>query len=283
MRYIVVSLIGIPGSGKTTFALKLVGQSKLNLLNAGVVVVHFDHNICLDFNNLQENEYKQCRENVMKKTEELINQLSRVEQEDRNKILSIHELKVQNYHLKPLHPVLIILDDNFYFRSMRQRTRAMCKILNCDHFQIFMKSSLEVAKRRNCERPNTVPESVIEKMFLRLQVPTNPQTIVVEPSATDKEILEMLHDKIENPEKFYEPTVEQEQEQKQSLIHHMDIITRKELSIKINQLDKTKDFKVTCIALNKKRKEFLEDLRAEKFATADDEKLRSAFKFYLNE
>lgn len=281
MQLIAVSLIGIPSSGKTSLAHKLVEMSRNGLLQAGVVVISFDDHIQIDFSDVSQGDYKKGRESLLRNIEDLMKQLKDNQQNLWMEILASHELKINLHHIKLNYPSLIVFDDNMYYRSMRKRVRAICRNLNCRHFQIFMETSLDDAIQRNLQRLNKVPESIIEKMHQQLEMPGSSRTIFIETKAvTDDALLLMLHDRIANPEKIEDSTTNTPQQQ--SLIHELDIITRKEMSGRIKSLGSVKGIPEICATLNRKRKEFLEDLRTQTLDTADVESLRTAFNCYLD-
>lgn len=277
-RLIVVSLIGLPAAGKSSLAHKLVDMSRRKLLQSSVVVISFD-----DYINLDElGDYKHQREALLGQIESLL--LHLIESVGHwGSILSTHQLMIPQtgYNLTAHCVTLIVLDDNFYFRSMRQRVRAMCRNIHCPHFQIFVKSSLDDAIQNNLRRSNLVPEAIIKKMHLQLEEPVNPRTIIYERSLEDHDLLEMLHDRIKDPERNDEQE-DQRDIQIQSAIHELDIITRKELSSKIQSLRSTENFSAICKTLNERRKMFLEDLRTKQLESADVESLRVAFQLYLD-
>lgn len=280
-RLIVVSLIGLPAAGKSYLAHKLLDMSRRQLLQSSVVVISFDDYIDLD----ALADYKQQREALLGQIETLLLHLKESESNWEN-ILSTHQLKLPPtaFHLNLTeHCVtLIVLDDNFYFRSMRQRVRAMCRNIHCQHFQIFVKSSLDDALQNNLRRSNLVPEAIIRKMHLKLEEPVNSRTIIYERSSADHALIEMLHDRIKDPERNEEQE-DQRVTQIQSAIHELDIITRKELSSKIQSLRSAENFSAVCKSLNERRKMFLEDLRTKQLVSADIESLRAAFQLYLDE
>lgn len=278
MQLIAVSLIGIPGAGKTTLAHKILEMSRNGSLSAGVIVISFDDYIKINFDELLDGEYKQHRESLICKIQDLIQLLRDSEHHRWSEVLSSHELQIHNQNIEPNSPTLLIIDDNMHYRSMRQRIRALCKTLQCQHFQIFMKSSLEDAKERNRERPTPVPDAILENMFNLLEPPTNPRAICID--VEDETLLEKLEDRIAQPETIEEP--QPKLQQQQSILHEMDLITRKELSERIKALSEEQRAK-QCSSLNRKRKQFLEDLRAQSLDTADLESLRAAFNCYLDQ
>jgi len=274
MQLIAVSLIGVPASGKTTFARKLLEMSKIDSLHAGVIVISFDDYIRMDFDEVVEGDYKRRREGLMMKIEDLIKNL-RSNEHDRWP----HDLKPE-YNIKPDFPTLLIFDDNNYFRSMRQQVRALCRSHQCDHFQVFFPTKLDDALKNNRLRPSSVPESVIEKMFNAIEAPTNPRTVCM--PLEDCALLQVLHDRIADPENLEAPTLPPKSPKQQSLIHEADIITRRELKTRIEASRSSSNFSNTCTILNRKRKEFLDTLRTQKVEFADADSLRAAFNCYLD-
>jgi len=152
MQLIAVSLIGIPASAKTSLAHRIIDLSKHGVLSSSVIVISFDEYLNMDYDRLHDGDYKRLREELIIKIEDLLGQLLKNEIQNWEQILISNDLKIQKNHYNirtndPTLPILIILDDNNYFRSMRQRNRALCKNLMCRHFQIFMKSSMDEARR----------------------------------------------------------------------------------------------------------------------------------------
>lgn len=278
-RLIVVSLIGLPAAGKSSLAHNLLDMSRSKFLKSSVVVISFDDYI--NFGELAD--YKHQREALLDQIESLLLHLNESECNWGN-ILTTHQLKISQsaFNLTEHCVTLIVLDDNFYFRSMRQRVRAMCRNMHCQHFQIFVKSSLYNAVQHNLRRSNSVPEAIIKKMHQQLEEPVNPRTIIYERSLAVHALIEMLHDRIKDPERNVEQQ-DQRDIQIQSAIHQLDIITRKELSSKIQSLQSTENFSAVCKTLNERRKIFLEDLRTKQLESADVESLRAAFQLYLDE
>ena len=285
MKIIVVSVIGLVAAGKSTLAKRIIGLSKVGALLASVIVINFDDHLDVDFDNLSNGKYKRLREDLLQKIEGAIKQLLQSERYHWDEILT-DELKIRtdNFHFKvnglDLEPTLILLDDNNYFHSMRQRNRALSRNIQCHHFQIYIKSSLHEAKLRNQKRSRPVPESIIDRMFHQLETPTNSNTIIITPGVEDEDLIHLLHDRIENPEKVIE--VERIQQQ-QSILHEMDIITRKELSIKIQSLKSSSNISSYCATLNQKRKEFLQNFKSKMDLEDDIETLRRSFLCYLNQ
>lgn len=272
MQLIAVSLIGIPASGKSSIAKRILDLSRNHSLEASVIVISFDEHIQLNFTGISEGLYKTAREELMMKVEDLLKKLTEG---------SPLELKDEQLSIQPDGPSLVILDDNNFYRSMRQRVRSICKTVQCQHVQIFMKSSLEDAVGRNRQRPEPVPDSIIEKMFNQIETPVNHRTIIIENlDIEDKTLCELLKERIKHPETFEEPA--ESTVQQQSIIHEIDILTRKELSLRIQAIKSKPCFTQSCEIMNRRRKEFLEELRTRNLGSEDINSLLKAFHCYLD-
>lgn len=284
MRFIIVSLIGIPASGKSTISMKIHELSKENLLNANVIVLNFDKLIRIDFANITDGDYKKSREDCFIKIENLIGKLKTEKFSDWMTIIASNELKFpqNSISFSSENPVtLLIIDDNMYYRSMRQRARQICRACDCKHFQIFMKSSLADAIARNSKRCSNVEKHVIEKMFNDLEVPENPRTIFVEIENFDEgKFHAKLSDRIDNPEVLTEE--HQNEPQEQSIIHEMDLVTRKEIGSKIQEVKGKKNMKEYSEKLNLMRKTFMEDVRNGKMKFETVEDLKNEFRKFIN-
>jgi len=279
MQFIVLSLIGIPASAKTSLAQRIVLLSRISL-RCNAICISFDDHIDQNFNITRNGKYKDMREELIRRIENVTEELMKTQKHCWCDILT-SQLKIQEdkFHIGDHERTLIILDDNNYFRSMRQRNRSLCKKLSCGHFQIFLKSSLEEANERNKNRSQLVPEPIIEKMLNQLEMPKNPRTITIDSLVDDKTLLKLLNDRIEDPEKLIDVVKTQ---QRQSIVHEMDIITRREINKIIQRRKSSGSISSLCTALNRKRKEFLEGLRSKEILN-DVNALRDEFYCYIDE
>eukprot|EP01119_Soliformovum_irregulare_P024346 TRINITY_DN8704_c0_g1_i1.p1 TRINITY_DN8704_c0_g1~~TRINITY_DN8704_c0_g1_i1.p1 ORF type:complete len:293 (+),score=57.92 TRINITY_DN8704_c0_g1_i1:31-909(+) len=66
---------------------------------------------------------------------------------------------------------IILLDDNFYFRSMRKMYFQMAQQHDIGFIQLFLDTDIETAQRRNQEREvrNRVPENIIQSMAQKFE------------------------------------------------------------------------------------------------------------------
>lgn len=271
MEICVVTLIGIPASGKTSLSHIILKLSRKNLLKANVALLCFDKMMKINYEKLCDGDYKRYREDFFGEIEEMI-----INYKD-NRILNLND-----FSISPNNSVMLfILDDNMYYRSMRQRVRQLCKKLNCHYFQIFLETSLEKALERNANRTELVEENVITKMFNDLELPMNPQTITLELSSIDESVLlERLHDRIAYPEILASEEI-QKIPQDQSIIHEMDLISRRELSLKIQEKKSSGNLTQISFRLNNARKQFMDDVRCGKLQFSDIEEFKNSYKNFL--
>ncbi|VDP10689.1 unnamed protein product [Soboliphyme baturini] len=70
---------------------------------------------------------------------------------------------------------LILVDDNMYYRSMRQEYYGLCRKYSIRFGQIFIACSTDEAILRNRVRQHgeSVPDSVIKDMALRIEIPNS--------------------------------------------------------------------------------------------------------------
>lgn len=279
-KIVVANLIGIPASGKTTIAQLILNLARDSLLNVNVIAINFDEMLEINFENLADGVYKQIREEFFEKIEKFIEKFKQTD-------TALQDLKISSNFIHMKHDnaiTLIILDDNMYYRSMRQRVRQICKNCDCNYFQIFMKCTLNDALMRNSVRSSNVTDSVIERMLNDLEIPINSRTIIIEIEKIDRNaLLNDLNDRIENPERLTEcPEIKQQQQQ--SIIHEIDLITRKEVRIRMEELrgsTASDNLKAISQKLNDKRKEFMDNVRNEAIKCDNIEELKIAFANFI--
>lgn len=273
MKVYVASLIGCPASGKTSLSRMILKLSREKKLLANVILICFDKLMKINYEALSDGDYKKHREEFFIKIENFLMKF-------KENFTVPNEIPIDDSHTSQGNSsTLCILDDNMYFRSMRQRSRQICKKCDCDHFQIYLETPLNEALKRNSIRSDSVDEFVIRKMFNDLEAPSNSRTIILElTSITEQDLLEKLRDRMTNPEILKEELHKIPQDQ--SIIHEMDLMSRKELSIKIQEV-KSNDNRVP-LKLNVARKQFMDDVRSEKLKFCSIDEFQVAFKDFLN-
>jgi O-phosphoseryl-tRNA(Sec) kinase len=281
MQFTIITLIGIPASGKSTLASIILKLSKEKSLNYNTIIISFDELLKIDFNTLSNGDYKQSREDLLSRVEDLIENLKT--SSDWANILDIDQ---KYFHINDENSLtLVVLDDNMYYRSMRQRIRQMCKKLDCHHFQIFLKCNIDDAISRNSKRVQVVSNQVITKMNNNLEEPVNDRTIVIEIENLNLNDFHLiLRDRISQPEEMLKDELKQPQEQ--SIIHEFDLISRKEVGTKIQQIKMLisgDNLGLISANLNEIRKIFMENIRNGKIKIKNIDELIQSFRQYMNE
>ncbi|VFV38423.1 l-seryl-trna kinase-like [Lynx pardinus] len=166
-------------------------------------------------------------------------------------------------------PLFLILDDNFYYQSMRYEV-----------YQLARKyCSLETCLQRNSQRPQALPAETIHLMGRKLEKP-NPEknawehnSLTIESSECSSEaslkLTDLLLTALENPVKYIEDNVEQKEADRiicsTNLLHQADQMLRRIVSQTMKEAKEERvlpfNLKLLAEELNKLKAEFLEDLR----------------------
>ncbi|XP_048362409.1 L-seryl-tRNA(Sec) kinase isoform X2 [Sphaerodactylus townsendi] len=169
----------------------------------------------------------------------------------------------------PHRPTYFILDDNFYYRSMRyevyQLARKYCQ--------------LEVCLQRNFQRMNPLSEETIHAMVQKLEVPNSEKytweqnSLILKSTEytlkDNSQVFSLLSAALENPVKQFEENTELKEVDRAlcaaSFLHQADqavrrIVSQTMMSAKDNKLIPSK-MKSLAQELNKLKAEFLEDLK----------------------
>ena len=157
-------LIGLPGVGKSTLARNLASTSCRSLWTNNDVEVQY---ICTDdlIGNLPTNEDTAA-------VAEQWRQGRQASYETAAKALLRHresQQKENSQHRK----LLLIIDDNAYYRSMRYPFFQLAREHRAAYSQLLVLCNLDVALERNAKRCGDarVPEAIIERMSKRLEQP----------------------------------------------------------------------------------------------------------------
>ncbi|XP_015723027.1 L-seryl-tRNA(Sec) kinase isoform X3 [Coturnix japonica] len=151
-------------------------------------------------------------------------------------------------------PLCIILDDNFYYRSMRYEVFQMAREYSLGFCQLFLQCPLELCLHRNRLRGSPVPEGTICRMAQRVEVPEpekNPweqHSLILSSSACSPEeqcdaglmetvlvqIFNLLDTALENPVKQNTENTEQKEADRAicaaSAVHQADQTCRRIIS-----------------------------------------------------
>ena len=246
-------ICGIPGIGKSYFCQKLIKDiEEKNKKNFEIYYLSFDK-----IENINENNYLQF-------------------QQMRDDFLIIFNEKI-NYCLENLNHknYLILLDDNFFLKSMRKKiyNSFIDKIFqfekndnyNFFYSEIFLKcNNLEFVLNNNKKRKEKIPENIIKRMneIFEYESPyiknTNQKIILIENEKSLKnfdfnEIIK-FENSIERKNNIEKKIIEKNNKAK--LIDNIEIIIRK----KISQIMKEKKNKKEGKNISLKKKEFMKEI-----------------------
>ncbi|XP_051883763.1 L-seryl-tRNA(Sec) kinase isoform X2 [Pristis pectinata] len=189
---------------------------------------------------------------------------------------------VQQYTICIKHskPLVIILDDNFYYQSMRYEVYQMVRRNSIGFLQLFLECPVELCLKRNHERGCVVNDETIVLMSAKIQ-PPDPEknsweknSIILKNSENIMEdemqkVFELFDTSLENPEKPLEENIEQKERDRAicaaSALHQADQAFRRLVSqtmktAKAKKLSKC-NLKLLSEELNKLKTVLLEDLR----------------------
>ncbi|XP_069755892.1 L-seryl-tRNA(Sec) kinase isoform X2 [Narcine bancroftii] len=177
-------------------------------------------------------------------------------------------------------PFIIILDDNFYYQSMRYEVYQMVRRNSIGFLQLFLKCPVELCLKRNHERGCLVNDETIILMSTKIQLPDpeknswEKNSIILNNSENIVEdeiqkIFQLLESSLENPEKPLEENTEQKERDRAicavSALHQADqtfrrLVSQSMKTAKAKKLSKL-NLKLLSGELNKLKTVLLEDLR----------------------
>ncbi|XP_054937084.1 L-seryl-tRNA(Sec) kinase isoform X1 [Physeter macrocephalus] len=198
-------------------------------------------------------------------------------------LISSSALEAQSHYLLTKtavsRPLLLILDDNFYYQSMRYEVYQLARKYSLGFCQLFLECSLETCLQRNGQRPLPVPAETIHLMASKIEKPNpeknawehNSLTIQSPASASEArlKLTDLLLTALENPVKYVEENVEQKETDRiicsTNILHQADQTLRRIVSQTMKEAKGEQGFpynlKLLAEELNKLKAEFLEDLR----------------------
>ncbi|XP_056089758.1 L-seryl-tRNA(Sec) kinase [Rhinichthys klamathensis goyatoka] len=196
-------LCGLPAAGKSRLAHEL--RSHAHGLGWRTLLVTYDE--LIPARDWQETEWKQHRKTVLMCLEKFLQQthtLSDHTLSDQTHTLSdqTHTLSAQTHTLSAKthtlsesadgvwmrfqqmlqqqsvshththsQPLVLLLDDNFYYQSMRFQIHQLARKYGVGFCQVFLHCPLQVCVQRNRQRSQRVPEEVLVQVCERMEPP----------------------------------------------------------------------------------------------------------------
>ncbi|XP_034292286.1 L-seryl-tRNA(Sec) kinase isoform X2 [Pantherophis guttatus] len=171
----------------------------------------------------------------------------------------------------PLRPIYFILDDNFYYRSMRYEVYQLARQYSLGFCQLFLDCQVEVCLERNSQRKQPLPEETIFAMAEKLECPNSKKymweqnSLIVKSAEFSLEdnlqVFNLLSSALENPVKPMEENTEEKEMDRaicaSNVLHQADQVLRRTIS-EIMQKAKAKsltpsEMKILSEELNKQK------------------------------
>ncbi|KAH8354820.1 hypothetical protein KR084_009136 [Drosophila pseudotakahashii] len=271
-----VALIGLPGAGKSTLCSWLLSQQAALLRLRHIVHLCYD-----DFLDVGL-PYKEQRGSIFNLLEQLIAaiQADTVWPPQVRRIAS----SSSGEH------ILILCDDNFFYRSMRHQLHQLCRSAGCVYGQLHIASSLDACLGTNATRSGAirVPADVIRLMNERLEAPgseaweRNSLTLhnLDDMNATGSAVFDFISSLLAKESLPSPPATDSRQPaQDQSLAHRLDLLLRARIGELLQGTPQVEDKRLAGRTLNNKRKQILTQWRDEQInGQAEDE----ALDYYVN-
>ncbi|NXJ83975.1 PSTK kinase, partial [Trogon melanurus] len=176
-------------------------------------------------------------------------------------------------------PLFLVLDDNFYYQSMRHEVYQLARKYSLSFCQLFLECPLECCLQRNRRRSHPLPDQTICLMARKIEMPDLEKNSWEQNSLVlngldctvedNEQIINLLATALENPVKQNEENTEQKEADRAicaaSTVHRADQACRRAISQTMKDAkDKNvlpSEMKSLAEELNKLKAEFLEDLR----------------------
>ncbi|NWV30799.1 PSTK kinase, partial [Grantiella picta] len=176
-------------------------------------------------------------------------------------------------------PLVLLLDDNFYYQSMRYEVYQLARKYSLGFCQLFLECPLECCLQRNRLRSDSVPEQTIHLMSKKIEMPDlrknawEQHSLVLSSSdyisEDNEQIMNLLATALGNPERPNEEDTEQKEAARAicaaSAVHQADQACRRIISQAMQDARGKNvlpsEMKSLAEELNKLKTEFLDDLR----------------------
>ncbi|CAH8550105.1 unnamed protein product [Heterobilharzia americana] len=166
-----VTVSGLPGSGKSTLCERLC---RLRTNDCFIVWIEYDRLIPIQIfsESCDNNEWKNWRQAILGCSEKLLASWKsidfvRVLNEDEKAIW----LNMSTYCSLNTQNIIVLLDDNFYYSSMRRPFYSLAKKYSCSYVSLVCSCEVDVCILRNRSRSSPVREDIIQKMAEKFEWP----------------------------------------------------------------------------------------------------------------
>ncbi|KAK4471962.1 hypothetical protein MN116_005341 [Schistosoma mekongi] len=170
-RVLLATIVGLPGSGKSTLCERLYN---LKTNECQVVWIEYDRFIRLQlFSPKSDNsDWKDWRHAIIGCLEKLLALWKGIDfTRDLNEKEKVIWLKANIYSAVDAKDIIVLLDDNFYYCSMRRSLYNLARKYSCSYASVVCKCSVDICFLRNCTRSNPVPEDTIRNMETKFEWP----------------------------------------------------------------------------------------------------------------
>ncbi|XP_007260982.3 L-seryl-tRNA(Sec) kinase isoform X1 [Astyanax mexicanus] len=289
-------LCGLPASGKSSLA--QVVSSELHMQGWRTLILSYDQLIsedAFDFSTAVVDEdgvsrgqtrWRQHRQAVLSCVESFLQDSDapghcRIEKGVWERFSqAIQQQKIlQALQKSTPQPVAVLLDDNFYYQSMRYEVYQLARKYSTGFCQVYLHCPVEVCLSRNLDRGRPVPDEVIVEMSKRMESPNAAKNNWEETSltlnSTDftnahiQSLLQLMSSALKNPLSPVQDDSEQKEADRErcasSVVHQADQACRRLVSQAMVRARENKAssevLRVLARDLSEQKTRFLQDLR----------------------
>ena len=283
-RICLVALIGLPALGKTTLCKYLMEYESSLPFN----ILHLCYDRFIQFNTGNPMLYKDQRENLLKHLIIIIKSF-----QTSGSLATGLTSMYDQYKNNKSNDIIILCDDNHYYRSMRYKLYQMARDNNVSFCQIYFENNLQLALERNSLRCNNenIPKDVLIQMHQRLEPPNASEhkweenTLVLSNhnlnNNTITNIVSYITHILNTP---VQPLVlfKSKAQTPQSLVHEIDLLMRKRITALMGACTITDNKQLLAKQLNDKRKTILKEFQLKLYENANDDIDLNKFANMLN-
>uniref|UniRef100_A0A182RCL9 Zf-Tim10_DDP domain-containing protein n=1 Tax=Anopheles funestus TaxID=62324 RepID=A0A182RCL9_ANOFN len=265
----------LQSSGKTTYCQQIVALPRRQF---DVVHVCYDSYIKIDVNYDKFRDvkglYKVHRQKLLSYVEMIILSFKENDQTKLNEVVARWSKQFENELLissnAMISDVVLLIDDNNYYRSMRREWQKVASKLSIGYLETFFDTALSNAIQRNRERPQPIDKQIINQMWMRLEKPNGKlyhreeDVITIQENVDYDRVVGRIEYCLEHPQEHsvVQKTVAEPMEQ--SEVHKTDIILRKLISKKMVEVKdgmSKQELQFFAKILQERKRRILEQIR----------------------